>query len=166
MRCNALRSTTARARPGLQSWWPRSRPSLRAHLPSAGGPSPRGAHGDGSGREPLQHAEQPIALSCPECGGALREITDGELLRYRCHVGHAYDAELLLGAQTEVVEQALWSALRALEERAALLRRLAGQGTIGSSLATRWAELASEHDAQAQAVRSLLLEAGKPDLEP
>jgi two-component system, chemotaxis family, protein-glutamate methylesterase/glutaminase len=118
---------------------------------------------DGSGREPHQHSEQPTGLSCPECGGALREIAEGELLRYRCHVGHAYDAQLLLGAQTEVVEGALWSALRALEERAALLRRLAGQGPTSNALAARWAELAAEHEAQAEAVRRLLLDAGKLD---
>ena len=121
---------------------------------------------DGSGGRPYGQSEQPVALSCPECGGALREISDGELLRYRCHVGHAYDANLLLGAQTQGVERALWSALRALEERAALLRRMAAQGSSGNSLATRWAELATEHEAQAQAVRSLLLKAGKSELEP
>lgn len=91
---------------------------------------------------------------------------DGELLRYRCHVGHAYDANLLLGAQTEAIERALWSALRALDERAALLRRLAGRETSSKHLTTRWAELATEHEAQAQAVRSLLIDAGRPDFEP
>jgi two-component system, chemotaxis family, protein-glutamate methylesterase/glutaminase len=120
---------------------------------------------DGSGRRSEEQLERPLAPSCPECGGALREITDGELLRYRCHVGHAYDADLLLGAQTEVVERALWTALRALEERAALLRRMARQQAITNSLVSRWSELAAEHEAHAQAVRSLLLDAGRRDLE-
>jgi two-component system chemotaxis response regulator CheB len=118
----------------------------------------------GSGRQddPL---ERPSALSCPECGGALREIADGELLRYRCHVGHAFDAQLLLGAQTETVERALWSALRALEDRAALLRRMAGQGATTDSLARHWAELALEHEAHAQTVRRLLIDAPRPEIE-
>jgi two-component system, chemotaxis family, protein-glutamate methylesterase/glutaminase len=119
----------------------------------------------GSGRQENDPLERPPALSCPECGGALREIADGELLRYRCHVGHAFDAQLLLGAQTATVEQALWSALRALEERAALLRRMAGQGAIGNSLANRWDELADEHEAHAQTVRRLLLDARAPEIE-
>ena len=119
----------------------------------------------GSGRQADEQVERPLALSCPDCGGALREISDGELLRYRNHVGHAYDEHLLLSAQTEVVEQALWSALRAHDERAALLRRLAGQEPVDSSLAGRWAELAAEHEAHAQAVRSLLLNAGRPEFE-
>jgi two-component system, chemotaxis family, protein-glutamate methylesterase/glutaminase len=119
----------------------------------------------GAGPQADEQLERPLALTCPDCGGALREITDGELLRYRCHVGHAYDADLLLGAQTEGVERALWSALRALDERAALLRRLTRQEPINASLASRWAELATEHEAHAQAVRSLLLDAGKPQIE-
>jgi two-component system, chemotaxis family, protein-glutamate methylesterase/glutaminase len=119
----------------------------------------------GSGSQSDEQLERPFALSCPECGGALREITDGDLLRYRCHVGHAYDADLLLGTQTEVVERALWTALRALEERAALLRRMAGQTSISNSLAIRWAKLAAEHEAQAEAVRSLLIDAGRPEPE-
>jgi two-component system chemotaxis response regulator CheB len=120
----------------------------------------------GSGPHADEQLERPLALSCPDCGSALRAIRDGELLRYRCHVGHAYAADLLLGAQTEVIERALWSALRAHDERAALLRCLAGQQTISDYLTARWAELATEHEAQAQAVRSLLIDAGKPDFEP
>ena len=120
---------------------------------------------EGLARQRDEQLESPRALTCPDCGGALGEITDGELLRYRCHVGHAFDTELLLGAQTEEVERALWSALRALNERAALLRRMARQQSIKSSLAGRWAELAAEQEAHAQAVRKLLLDAHRPELE-
>jgi two-component system chemotaxis response regulator CheB len=40
------------------------------------------------------------ALTCPECGGALWEIRDGQLLRYECHVGHAYSEQALGTRQT------------------------------------------------------------------
>jgi len=62
-------------------------------------------------------------LTCPECGGSLWEIDDGPVLRHRCHAGQAYDGHLLLAERSELVERALWSALRAPEDRAALLRR-------------------------------------------
>ncbi len=66
----------------------------------------------------------PSVFTCPECGGALWEFREGELMRFRCHVGHGYTAEALLDAQSADLEMALWSALRALEENAALARRM------------------------------------------
>ena len=68
---------------------------------------------------------QPSAFSCPDCGGVLWEIQDGEYVRFRCRVGHAFSPETMLGAQSEVLEEALWSAMKTLEESARLSRRLA-----------------------------------------
>ena len=69
----------------------------------------------------------PSGLTCPDCGGALWQIGDGNLVRFQCHVGHHYSPESLAMHQDESVEQALWSAVRALEERAELRRRMASQ---------------------------------------
>lgn len=66
----------------------------------------------------------PSGFGCPECGGVLWELHDGALLRFRCRVGHAYSADSLLEVQSNGLEEALWSALRALEENASLARRL------------------------------------------
>ncbi len=35
----------------------------------------------------------PSAFGCPECGGVLWELQEGELLRLRRRVGHAFAAE-------------------------------------------------------------------------
>jgi two-component system chemotaxis response regulator CheB len=67
------------------------------------------------------------AFTCPECKGALWELRDGDLLRFRCHVGHAFSAESLVADQSEELENALWAALRSLEENAALSRRMAAR---------------------------------------
>ena len=81
--------------------------------------------------------EQPIAFSpedrpgrlavvtCPECHGNLWESEEGGILRFRCRVGHGYTADSMLAAHTDTVDRALWFALRALEERVALTRKLA-----------------------------------------
>jgi two-component system chemotaxis response regulator CheB len=55
----------------------------------------------------------------------LWEVEDAGILRFRCRVGHSYSPDSMLAAQTDSVDRALWAALRALEERAALTRRLA-----------------------------------------
>jgi two-component system chemotaxis response regulator CheB len=46
-------------------------------------------------------------FTCPECNGTLWELRDGELLRFRCHVGHAYTAETVLAQKSESYEAAL-----------------------------------------------------------
>lgn len=75
------------------------------------------------------HADErpgrPSPYSCPDCGGVLWEIEDGEYVRFRCRVGHAYSPESMLGAQDDRLEEALWSAVKTLEESARLSHRLA-----------------------------------------
>jgi two-component system chemotaxis response regulator CheB len=64
-------------------------------------------------------------FTCPECHGALWEISDGRLLRFRCHVGHAFTAQAVLAAQSVRAEEMLWSLMRTHQERAELARRMA-----------------------------------------
>lgn len=68
---------------------------------------------------------KPSTFGCPDCGGILWELSEGNLLRFRCRTGHAYSAETLLAKQSDALEDALWVALRALEEKASLSRRMA-----------------------------------------
>src|ERR1043165_7588728 len=71
-----------------------------------------------------QHVGTPSAYSCPECHGVLWQIEDGELVRFRCRVGHAYSVEAVQSEQQTVIERALWEALKTLEERASLSLQL------------------------------------------
>jgi len=67
---------------------------------------------------------EPTELTCPACGGTLWHKGDGDHGQYRCRVGHAYSPESLLSAQRTTLEQALWTAIVALEEQADLSNRL------------------------------------------
>lgn len=89
----------------------------------------------------------PSAYSCPDCGGVLWEIKEGDSMHYRCRVGHAFSPESMLGAQDDLLEQALWTALKTLEESAALSKKLAAiESARGHHwMADRFAE--REHDA-------------------
>jgi two-component system chemotaxis response regulator CheB len=77
--------------------------------------------------------------ACPDCGGGLWDIPkqnarlndpdnyrdgQGESDRYRCHIGHSYSEKDLVVKQGEVLESTLWTALRIMEERRNLLKKM------------------------------------------
>lgn len=99
----------------------------------------------------------PSHFSCPDCGGVLFEMNDKGLLRYRCRVGHGYTGEALDAGQVHNVDSALWAAIRALEENAALARRLSARAREQNQQhsAHRYDERAQEAETQANAVRRL-----------
>jgi two-component system, chemotaxis family, protein-glutamate methylesterase/glutaminase len=101
----------------------------------------------------------PSPFTCPDCGGVLWELNEGNLLRYRCHVGHAYSIESLAAEQSDSVEAALWAALRALEEKAALSRRMAFQAKQRNQPLSeaQFSSKAEEIELQAAAIRQLVL---------
>ena len=107
---------------------------------------------------------KPSVFSCPECHGTLWELEEGGLLRFRCRVGHVYSPDSMLAFQTDEVDRALWTALRTLEERAALAHRLAERGRlrhhhwVDKAFTTR----AREAEAEARQIRQLLRSRGTP----
>jgi two-component system, chemotaxis family, protein-glutamate methylesterase/glutaminase len=82
----------------------------------------------------------PSEFTCPDCNGTLAAVSDGN---YRCQVGHAWTADALLRAREKEVEGALWVAVRSLQEKARLSRRLADQVAPGM-LRERYSGLAEE----------------------
>lgn len=106
--------------------------------------------------------ETPSGLTCPECGGSLFERTDVDLLHFRCRTGHAYSPETLLAEQEGNLEATLWAAVRALEENAALARRMeksmSGRSRSGAMTAeSRYGKRAEEAERHADALRRVLL---------
>ncbi len=64
--------------------------------------------------------------ACPDCGGGLWTIhNNGKMAdRYRCHIGHSYSEKDLVVKQGEVLESTLWVALRIMEERRNLWKKM------------------------------------------
>jgi len=107
-----------------------------------------------------QHPGKVSSFGCPDCGGVLWEIQDGDFVRYRCRVGHAWTSEALLGKQTDSFDDALWTAIRALEESASLSRQIASrhQARGAATLASRFEEQAQRAEHRAAVIRDSLLE--------
>jgi two-component system chemotaxis response regulator CheB len=102
---------------------------------------------------------RPSPYSCPDCGGVLWEIEDGNIVRYRCRVGHAYSPDTIYGAQQDGIEQALWSAVKTLEESARMARRLAEteRSRGHHRMATRFEERATDAQRRVDVLRRFLL---------
>jgi two-component system chemotaxis response regulator CheB len=97
-------------------------------------------------------------LACPDCHGIMWEIGEDELLRYRCHTGHAYTAELLSLSLNENLTRALASALRALQERIALAQKMEKQALDSGRIyaAQSWAEKVNEYELEANVIRGAI----------
>lgn len=67
---------------------------------------------------------QQSVFACPDCGGGLWEEKNDIIKRYRCHIGHAYTERDLILKQAETAGATLWVALRMMEERRHLLKKL------------------------------------------
>src|ERR1700757_1738275 len=88
----------------------------------------RASEGEVRANEQVAYSEEsngkPSVFACPECSGVLWELKEERLLRYRCRVGHSYTADSLKSELDESAERALWAAMRSLEEKAAMTRRM------------------------------------------
>ena len=97
-------------------------------------------------------------LTCPHCHGGIWETIENGISRYQCRVGHEFTVESFAAEQAARVEAALWTALQALEERAALHRRIAArQRDRGNSRSARRFEHRADLSVEnAVALRQLL----------
>jgi two-component system chemotaxis response regulator CheB len=98
--------------------------------------------------------------TCPQCNGSIWQIGDDDPLRFRCHIGHSFTAEIFLAEQTQNVENALWSAVRMMEEKVVFWRqyaeRLRKHGA--NDAAARYEDNARDLDDEVGLIRNLILD--------
>jgi two-component system chemotaxis response regulator CheB len=116
--------------------------------------------------EAVQPMERPLAVTCPECGGALRPLASA-LSQYRCHIGHTFGARELLPAQLELREKALDVAQRVLNERLELSRRIVERSKIAGRKhgLLYWEGVRADAEKQADAIRRALHGASEVELQ-
>ena len=102
----------------------------------------------------MENLDRPVALSCPECGGALRFTLNNGLRQYHCHIGHHFIAE----AQAEGVEKSINTALRMLNEQAEFARQMiasAREAPLDNGL-VYWQRLQAQAGEQIETLRRFL----------
>ena len=97
-------------------------------------------------------------LTCPSCHGVIWEMADEAVCRFRCHTGHAFSLSALAEEQAQGVEEALYAAVRALQESSSIARRLAARGLPDQQ---QHEGKAREFEAAAGVLRALLVSAAE-----
>lgn len=102
--------------------------------------------------------DQPVAVTCPDCGGALRRIELGSLTQFGCHIGHVYTAEVMVAAQFAAMEGYFEAAMRSLSERGELCRQMAEKSRTAENVAAgaQWDAAMHETKERTTALRQLL----------
>jgi two-component system chemotaxis response regulator CheB len=113
--------------------------------------------------EHLRAIGHPSMFTCPECKGALWELRDVEPRRLRCHTGHAFTERSLQDALSEGADEALWAALRALQEKESLMAHGAAEHRDSDPLeSARLTAAARSAARQARTLRKLLHQPSTP----
>ena len=117
------------------------------------------AAGERIGSDRLAAIADPVALTCPSCGGVMSKMRAPGPLRFRCQVGHGYTADALAKEQEGKVDEALRVALRIIEERAELVHRMAEDGRHSGrrAVAEMYEARAEEYRANAETIRQAVL---------
>jgi len=104
-------------------------------------------------------------FNCPDCGGGLWITQKEHPTHLRCHVGHSFTERELLLRLTEVTEETFWTALRMMEERRALLTRLANRDKERgySSTAHMHQKKAKDLEIHIENLKRILFSAGNVD---
>ncbi len=113
-------------------------------------------------QEFLENVEQigtRTTYTCPECNGSIWQIGKEEPLRFRCHTGHSFTADIFLSEQTQNIENALWSAVRAMEEKVTFSRQMAERMKNYNlqKAATEYQDHAQSLDEEVSLIRGIIL---------
>ena len=102
--------------------------------------------------------DDPVAVTCPDCGGALRRTELGTLTQFGCHIGHVYTAEVMVAAQFAAMEWSLGAAMRSLSERGELCRQMADKARAAGDAgrASDWTAAMHEAKERTGALQDLL----------
>lgn len=109
-----------------------------------------------AGMPELSLVATPSGFTCPDCGGVLFEMREGMPVRFLCHTGHAFSLFSLASLQDNLAEEALWTGIRALQEKEVMLRRQAALQAPEDSAAVEGLAEAEDLAKLIQSMRTLV----------
>jgi two-component system, chemotaxis family, protein-glutamate methylesterase/glutaminase len=118
------------------------------------------AAGERIDSEALTAIANPAPLSCPSCGGVLSALKAEKPVRFRCQVGHAFAADVLAKEQESRIDEAMRIALRIIEERVELVRRMATDARQSGryAVAEMYEARADEYRTYSEVIRRAVLQ--------
>ncbi len=107
-------------------------------------------------------------LTCPGCGGVLREYRSDNFIWHQCMVGHRYNPETLVLEQNRVVEEHFWRVKGLLKEKAEMARTMASdaRATVDSAVDPEYFDRQAQAAEEAEKRIENLLDDLGPDLFP
>lgn len=125
------------------------------------------AAGERVDSEAIATIADPAALTCPSCGGVLSALKAEHPLRFRCQVGHAFAADVLAKEQENRIDEAMRIALRIIEERVQLVRRMAEDARQNgrSAVAEMYEDRVAEYRRYSEVIRRAVLQSLDPSLK-
>ncbi len=121
-------------------------------------PRKRNAHHGRNHVEEFSHEGVPSVFTCPDCSGTLFILRNGSVVQFQCRIGHRYSPESMLQAQNDNVERSLWTAVRALEEKAEYDQQMAQQlaGVLDRGRENRYMKQSREALQQSKVIREVI----------
>ena len=117
--------------------------------------------------ENVEKIGRQTVFTCPECSGVIWQIGEEEPVRLRCHVGHSFTTDIFQDLQTDKLENALWTAVRVMDESANFYRdRAARLRKENVHEAASHEEQATKLATQASALRQLIVREFSRDAKP
>jgi len=106
----------------------------------------------------LQELGTPTLLTCPDCGGTLRKVTEDVINRYRCYTGHTFTEKALEEQQVKALENSLWVAIRMMEERKNLLDNFSSTKQLANDNRDAQINRASDIQSHIDRLKQMLME--------
>jgi two-component system, chemotaxis family, protein-glutamate methylesterase/glutaminase len=111
---------------------------------------------------------EPSMFTCPECHGTLLQLKNNKnILRFRCHTGHAFSVNSLFAELNENIEDTVWGAVRAIQESVMLMQHMADHlnKTDQTDTAEAFLQKARQAQQQADEMKQLIIKREKVSLE-